>query len=359
MLLFAKRQCLYFWAVLLALLLLFIQPPLAHAAVGDQGQAGQGGGQGVAVIEVAMRLDNIYGFSARDKTYNAAGTIWFAYSDLVQRNLDATAGNVLDLIEFYNRIDPQNSRTFPLSSKPLKLASGRYLQGYEFSGAFYSDQINFYGSPFGSVPLSVDLQPRPGALEGLVSEVVLQVSPEGGEVGSRVGISGYEIVNWSFKSVNYQRNSRIGMGQAAVRSRLSFQVVYRANAWAALVKWILPLAIVMLLMLLTPNLSSTLASDRLGIPPVVMLTVVFLQQSYRETLPTLPYLTFLDGLYAFSYVVTLSFFVLFIWAYNRMDAIEEQNRAALVRRIDGWDQRLQQFSLIGYGLLVILAWWRF
>jgi hypothetical protein len=55
----------------------------------------------------------------------------------------------------------------------------------------------------------------------------------------------------------------------------------------------------------------------------------------------------------------LSFFVLFIWAYNRMDAIEEQNRAALVRRIDRWDQRLQQFSLIGYGLLVILAWWRF
>jgi hypothetical protein len=199
----------------------------------------------------------------------------------------------------------------------------------------------------------------PGALEGLVSDVLLQVSPEGGEVGSRAGISGYEIVEWSFKNTEYQRKSLVVNGQAAVRSRLTFEIVYKANTWAALVKWILPLAIVMLLMLLTPNLRSTLASDRLGIPPVVMLTVVFLQQSYRETLPTLPYLTFLDGLYAFSYVVTLSFFVLFIWAYNRVDVVEEPNRAALARRIDRWDQRLQLSSLIGYGLLVIFAWWRF
>ncbi|MEN9878413.1 MAG: hypothetical protein RLZZ158_1452 [Cyanobacteriota bacterium] len=358
MLLFAKRRCFDLWAGLLALVLLLIQPSLALAAFGGQA-IGQGVGQGVETIEVAMRLDNIYGFSARDKTYNVAGTVWFEYSEFVQRQLEASSEDVLSLIEFYNRIDPQNARTFPLSAKVLKLADGRYLQGYQFSGQFYSDEINFYGSPFGSIPLSVDLQPRPGALEGLVRDVVLQVSAEGGEVGRRVGISGYEIIKWSFKNTEYQRQSRIANGQAAVRSRLIFEVIYKANAWAALVKWILPLAIVMLLMLLTPNLSSTLASDRLGIPPVVMLTVVFLQQAYRETLPTLPYLTFLDGLYAFSYVVTLSFFVLFIWAYNRMDAIEEQNRAALVRRIDRWDQRLQQFSLIGYGLLVILAWWRF
>jgi hypothetical protein len=350
-LLFAGRRCFGIWAGLLALVLLLIQPSIALAH--------QGAGQGVETIEVAMRLDNIYGFSARDKTYNAAGTVWFTYSPLVQRELQTVGGGVVDLIEFYNRIQPQNSRTYSLSAKPLKLPDGRYLQGYEFSGSFYSDQINFYGSPFGSIPLSVDLQPRPGALEGVVRELVLQVSPEAGEVGRRVGISGYEIVKWSFKGVEYQRHSNIARGQAAVRSRLIFEIVYRANTWAALVKWVLPLAIVMLLMLLTPNLRSTLSSQRLGIPPGVMLTVVFLQQSYRETLPTLPYLTFLDGLYAFSYVVTLAFFLLFIWGFNRMDVVEDQNRAALARRIDRWDRRVQLFSLIGYGLLVLLACWHF
>ena len=45
---------------------------------------------------------------------------------------------------------------------------------------------------------------------------------------------------------------------------------------------------------------------------MILLTLVFMQQAYRDSLPSLPYLTALDGLYAFSYLVTLVFFCEFI-----------------------------------------------
>ena len=97
-------------------------------------------------------------------------------------------------------------------------------------------------------------------------------------------------------------------------------------------------------------------SERLTIPPVVMLTVVFQQQAYRELLPSLPYLTAMDWLYTLSYLVTLVFFIHFMHAGNRILAVAEAERPALLRRLDRWDLRLQLGSVGLYLLVALLAW---
>jgi hypothetical protein len=126
--------------------------------------------------------------------------------------------------------------------------------------------------------------------------------------------------------------------------------------WSALVKWVLPLTITMVVMLLTPNLRASFSSERLAIPPVVLLTLVFMQQAYRDSLPSLPYLTVLDGLYAFSYLVTLVFFCEFIWCANRNDRLGGACSAVDERRIERLELSLQLASLAGYSLLVAWAW---
>jgi hypothetical protein len=112
----------------------------------------------------------------------------------------------------------------------------------------------------------------------------------------------------------------------------------------------------MTVMLLTPNLRSSFSSERLAIPPVVLLTLVFMQQAYRDSLPSLPYLTVLDALYAFSYLVTLIFFCEFIWCANVMDRYATGNTAPMERRAERLEVLLQLASLGGYAVLLVWAW---
>jgi hypothetical protein len=95
-----------------------------------------------------------------------------------------------------------------------------------------------------------------------------------------------------------------------------------------------------------------LGGERLAIAPTVLLTIVFMQQSYRDTLPTLPYLTFLDCLYSYSFVVTLGFFGLFIWASRLDEDLPTDHLLRFRRRIRRYSRILQGLSLLGYGLIV-------
>jgi hypothetical protein len=209
------------------------------------------------------------------------------------------------------------------------------------------------------LPLSVVLQPRVGASSDIGRNLLLKVASSGNGLGSKAGLSGYELSSWRFHNVANQSEIGLGSHGGKILESIVFEINYQINAFSSVVRWLLPLAIVMLLMLLTPNLRSSLCSDRLAIPPVVMLTVAFLQQAYRESLPSLPYLTFLDGLYTFSYVVTLAFFLLFIWASNCMDRVDAKSRDFLIHRIDKWDLRLQLVSISGFGFITVFAFWRF
>jgi hypothetical protein len=133
------------------------------------------------------------------------------------------------------------------------------------------------------------------------------------------------------------------------------ELIYQPIVWSALVKWLLPLAITMSVMLLSSNLRSSFSSERLAIPPVILLTLVFMQQAYRESLPSLPYLTEIDGLYAFSYLVTLVFFCEFIWCANLISRSGNALQQQVGRQIDRLENVLQLASIAGYGTLLCWA----
>ena len=99
------------------------------------------------VIEISMWIDNVYGFSVKDKTYNIQGSLLFTYPQFIQNKLkesDQIAGvNVIDLVQFENMVEPWNSSFTPLYAAPKLLADKRLAQGYDFSGSFYSNSINF------------------------------------------------------------------------------------------------------------------------------------------------------------------------------------------------------------------------
>jgi len=311
----------------------------------------------IAPVEIAMRIDNIYGFSTKEKTYAVEGSFWLSFDQATAQLMTLARVKPIDLLSFYNMVQPWDSQVEPLSQNPLEIDNSRLGQGYQFNGLFYSDVINYQKSPFGQFPLTVILQPKPGALEGVADQVMLSAKPGSGEVGSRIGLSGFDVASWRFLTINHSKESTLGFDQGKPAGRVVFEVIYQNNGWASAVKWILPLFIVMLVMLLTPNLRNSFCSERLAIPPVILLTLVFMQQSYRETLPTLPYLTFLDELYAFSYLVTLVFFIMFIWTSNLIDRSNEITVGKVSGRIQKFECLLQLAALSGYAALAVNCYW--
>ncbi|MEB3185741.1 MAG: hypothetical protein VKM97_07640 [Cyanobacteriota bacterium] len=305
-------------------------------------------------LKVALDVGNVHRFSAREKTYTVEGTMRLSAPAAVMQHLQAAGVEPVELLRFQNQVDPWDSLMEPATGL---LHLGELLgRDYRFNGNFYSDDINFRGYPFGTLPLQLRLVPvgsANGAIraypydptntpQGINSPLVirLQADPGNSSVSQQTNMNGYRLQGWRLINERY-----------AVEMKL----FYNPSGWASLVKWLLPLAITMVVMLLTPNLRSSFSSERLAIPPVILLTLVFMQQAYRDSLPPLPYLTVLDGLYAFSYLVTLVFFCEFIVCANRISQDGREPDPARLRRFDRLENRLQLASLGGYAVLLVWA----
>ena len=93
---------------------------------------------------------------------------------------------------------------------------------------------------------------------------------------------------------------------------------------------------------------------RSAIPPTVLLTLIFLQQSYQGELPALAYSTYLDWLYSFSFVIAFALFCLFCWGINTYDkARANQEESAALKRINHIDLIIQLSATIGFSALLL------
>jgi hypothetical protein len=319
-------------SVVWALLLLAL-PQTAQGAAPDPAYR-----PAVVPLMVTVSVDNVYDFSSQNKTFMVEGTLRVAVAAPVMERWLAAGIDPISLIRLNNMVQPWNSLIEPVSGSLRQ--GGNIAKDYRFNGSFYSNEIDYRGYPFDILQLQLNITPDPSfpaAIENPPA-IRLEANQANSSVGPRTNMSGYRLASWSYHNTP---------------SGVEMQLRYQPIGWASLVKWLLPLAITMVVMLLTPNLRSSFSSERLAIPPVILLTLVFMQQAYRESLPSLPYLTVLDGLYAFSYLVTLVFFCEFIWCANRIDRLGERHTAQSVRRIERLETGLQLASLGGYAVLLL------
>lgn len=291
-------------------------------------------------VEVALNVDNVYSFSSQNKTYNIEGILHLSAPEPVMRTWLEAGIDPVSLIRFQNQVTPWDAQLEAIRS-PIRQGP-RLERSYRFHGTFYSDEIDFRGYPFDPLPLQLTLQPSPSVQAELTPQpsIVLRPDAKHSGVSARSNMNGYRLLQWRLFST---------------ASGLEMELIYQPIVWSALVKWLLPLAITMSVMLLSSNLRSSFSSERLAIPPVILLTLVFMQQAYRESLPSLPYLTEIDGLYAFSYLVTLVFFCEFIWCANLISRSGDALPQQVGRQIDRLENVLQLASIAGYGTLLCWA----
>jgi len=237
----------------------------------------------------------------------------------------------------------------------IRRDDGRYYQRFHFSGHFYVDRIDFHRYPFHMVriPVTVELADSFASLPDL--RLTLTIDREFSGIGAYIDITGYETESFKLKEQIHQYATNMGNPMATEKvlrvPQATIEVSYRKSANSAFLSLLLPLAAVMTLALFAPSLSSAAWDVRVGIPPTALLTLIFLQQGYREKLPELPYISFLDTVYNICYLINIVLFGLFLWSSNEIHDGEDQDRLALTERIRRIDRRFQ----LGLTLFLLLG----
>jgi len=309
------------------------------------------------IMYYGIHVDKVYELSLQSRTFSADGYVWLEWAAPTQKLMNKKSITPDRLIRLVNQIESWDSTFEPITDEPVSLSAGRYYQRYRFSSRFYDDEINFHRDPFDSLILPIVAEVSPDEMSNKYQQTLLYPHHhQNGFLGMSGELSGYQLQGAVLNNYLHRYPSRFGSWYQPVQSQARLDIVYRSDYWSAFVNWVLPLIIVMSVVLLSPAVAGSLGDVRLAIPSTALLTLIFLQQAYHDDLPALPYLTFLDQLFACSYMIAMGLFALFTWGTNVYTKAPEDQKEVAMARIDRVDFIFQCVSVAGFSAVVLLTW---
>lgn len=305
----------------------------------------------VIPVTVGIFVENIYDFNLSTQSVAAEFVTWVTWPEAFQKILASSGMTIEQAISPLNRVNSWDSLVKPFHSNPVKLPNGNYEQIIRFGGRFYVDGLNLHRFPFErvSVPIVVGVNFISDAFAASKVRLIADRSQSG--VGPYIDNIGFATDGFSLNEYLQRYGTGFGFHDSGKRSSTEFSQIrlaidYRKSMFASIQQLIVPLLIVMLMVLLAPTLGASLWDARIAIPSTALLTLVFLQQGYRQSLPMLPYITYLDQIYGACYMVTFGLFSLFVWASNKLHETPESERDAVISRLNIIDIRAQWVCIV-------------
>lgn len=324
-------------------------------------------GPEVQTMRIGLFVTDNYSIDMSVPMYASEGLLWASWSPALQAQFSAAGMDNQHLLTFINSVEGWDSSFSAVGDAPLRLANGDYYQLYSFANKFAIDHLGLHHFPFQRMHLPIQVEINDNS--NLFSFNTLRLIPDRNDsgIGSAIDINGFLTRQWSIAEFRHEYASDFGLhgdrnGQHLhdSYSQILFNVTYARSVKASIWSLFQPLVVVMAIVILSPSLSSRLWDVRIALPATAVLTLVFLQGSYRSTLPQLPYLTFIDRIYSLAYGICLACFALYVWAANRVnhtpaDATVE-HRTAVEQQINRVDHRFQQLCLLVLSLGSLLCW---
>ena len=308
-------------------------------------------------MQVGLHAESIYELSLAQKTFFVDGRFWLAWPNQLQEWMQREALNPLALVEFVNQVEDWDSKVVPDTTQPVQASDGSWHQSFHFSSHFTVPKIDLRKYPFGQLqlPIVLEIVPAHSNAEGRP----LLLEPErnqNGIIGEDVNLDGYLLSSATLSPTVRTYRTDFGLKRPARISQVQCLFNYRSAFWPGFIKYVLPMAIIILVVLISPYLESSLGDVRLAIPSTALLTLVFLQQGYSDGLPQTPYLSYLDKLYAVAYLICVGLFILFAWSSNLYEVTPADQKTGVQARLDRIDQRFQ-FTALGLILVVAVEAW--
>ena len=309
-------------------------------------------------VKVGAYIESYHDLSLQQRRFTAEGYYWIEWPQALQEILDAEKIAPSEILELSNQIDEWDSKIEDYGDEVKKLDNGHYNHQTRFSANFYIPKIDLHRAPFANQELPIVIEVLDDGLAQQSHNVVL-VPNDGKDsmIGSDAQIDGFKLESVSMRPASHSYGTSWGLGQGDLTYsavQVTSNLVSSSKAGFGL--HVLPLLIVMGIVLLSPSVAGQLGDVRLAIPSTGLLTLIFLQQSYRASLPPLDYLTFLDWLYACSYLVSIATFILFVWGSNVYVAAPDGQQAATLKRVNRVDLIFQLGSVVALAATALFAW---
>ena len=313
-------------------------------------------------IQAGVYATSTYDLDLSIPSYSANGYVWLRWDEAVQDYLEEQGQSISERITLVNALlsdaDPVLT---PLAKQPVRQADGSYYQLFTYIGRFYIDKASFRHFPFVTVslPLVMEMEDVEGGFD--YANLRFEADVQNSGMGLFAGIIGWLNRGWSIAEYRHNYATNFGMGgNSDDYSLIIYDISFGTSAWSAFWRLMLPLLVVMAMVLLVFKVRADEQDARAGIPVTVLLTLVFLQQTYRDELPDLPFLTFLDQVYVVAYVVTLLAFVLVIYIGRRYGEMEEMpegpKREQMEQRLHRLDETWPLTVVIFSSVSIVLCW---
>jgi hypothetical protein len=309
-------------------------------------------------VRVGAYVDNFHDLSLQNRRFVAEGYYWIEWPQVLQDKLVSEKIDPKSIIVLANQVDTWDGQITGASEEPVRLANGNYYQQFQFSANFYIPEINLKRFPFESVQLPVIFEVRDDSLAIQKGNVILV--PDTGKnalVGSFAEINGYKITSSVLKPTVHAFGTNLGLNNGDLSySGVALQATLKSTPLPSILKYFLPLMIVVGIVILAPSLEGELGDIRLAIPSTGLLTLIFLQQAYQAELPELDYLTFLDWIYACGYVISIGTFLLFVWGTNFYQRTPKKGKEQALATINRADTIFQVSAVVGTVVAGLMAW---
>jgi hypothetical protein len=275
-------------------------------------------------VQIGVYANTMSELNLSEPSFASSGYIWMIWNEPLERYMKTNGATIDQRFTLLNALITDAPPTLqPVASQAKRLADGSYYQQYTYRGRYLLDLASFRHYPFMSISLPLTIEADD--VDGGLSYQNLRMEPDirNSGMGYNANILGWLNQGWSIAEYRHQYATNFGLGGGeSDYSLVLFEISFGTSAWASFWRLLLPLVVLMAMVLLVFKLRPDEQDARASIPVTVLLTLVFLQQSYRSELPSLPFLTFLDQVYVVAYVVTLVAFVLVIWIGRRYAVME-------------------------------------
>jgi len=309
-------------------------------------------------VKVGAYVGNFHDLSLHNRRFVAEGYYWLEWPQSLQNKLDSEEIKPKSIIVLANQVDNWDGQINSFSEVPMRLANGNYYQQFQFSANFYIPEINLRRFPFESVQLPVIFEIGADSLAIQKGNVILV--PDTGRnalLGSFAEINGYRITSSILKPIVHAFGTNFGLKNGDLSySAVALQATLKSTPLPSILKYFLPLMIVVGIVIMAPSLEGELGDLRLAIPSTGLLTLIFLQQTYQGELPALDYLTFLDWIYACGYVISIGTFLLFVWGTNFYQRTPKKGKEQALATINRADTIFQVSAVLGTVVAALLAW---
>jgi len=294
------------------------------------------------VVTIGAYLNDVQAIDLKNHNYMVDFYLWFRWKN---PNIDPSSS-----IEFVNHSESWGTMMTKSYEKPELLPDGQLYQVIHVEGRM-SRKLDLRDYPFDKQSIVIDIEDATRDTLGQ-QFVVDSIS-----VNPALKLPGFQYKPPTMQSYDYTHPTNFGdtrAAQGSTYSRVSIEMRVTRPIINAIVKNVLPILLTTICCSFVFLLSPKLVDSRFQIAIFSIFSIVALQITVGEDLPTVDYLTLLDTLYLYAYVYCIAVIALLIYI-TKLCKEGTTDMAAPVK-VDRWGGGLLfGIYLIASGMVIALA----